>query len=119
MPVNEYAPQLNFTTGGTFLLWPSGIGCRSFAISLVVMRTSAPVPVVSKTRSMVSLAVVWLTYCFFLAPRPSSLRVFETVCCRLAGLKCTLTCTLGPVIVSKVAGASASCAGNSGMAGLS
>ena len=64
---------------------------------------------------MVSLAVVWLTYCFFLAPLPSSLSVFETVCCRLAGLKCTGTVTLGPVMVSKVAGWSMRSSGNSGM----
>jgi hypothetical protein len=45
-------------------------GLSSFAILSVVSRTSTPVAVVSKTRSIVSLAVVWLTYCFFFEPDP-------------------------------------------------
>ena len=86
---------------------------------LVVTRTSSPVSVVSNTRSMVSLAVVWLTYCFFFAPLPCSLRVLATVYCRLAGLKCTGTAKRSPVSVSKRAASLMGSVGCCDMAGSS
>ena len=87
MPWNLYAPHSNSTTGGIFLA--SGIMKR--ATFSVKMRTSCPLSVVSKTRSMVSLAVLWLTYCLVLLPLPFLSNVLLTVYCSDTGLKWTST----------------------------
>ena len=59
----------------------------NWATLLVRARTSWPESVVSKIRSMVSLAVLWLTYCLSLLPRPVSFMVLLTTCCSEVGLK--------------------------------
>src|SRR5262245_29988881 len=70
---------------------------------LVRMRTSLPSSVVSKIRSIVSLPLVWLTYCLRCLPSPSSLSVLLTVYCSEAGLNCTGMAVVSPIVGVKVA----------------
>src|SRR5882724_91857 len=120
-PVNLYVPQPNSMLGGT-LPPPSSYGRSSLAILSVVSRTSEPVSVVSNTRSIVSLAVLPLTNCtaFFFFESVGA-KVFVTVYCKDAGLKCTLTGGLslsGPASGLKYASATVLGAGVTGI-GLS
>src|SRR5262249_25916008 len=55
----------------------------------VCSRTSSPLWVVSKTRSIVSLPVLWLRYCFLALPLPSSFSVLVIVYWSDTGLKWT------------------------------